>query len=475
MRNRALLLGTLLGGMAIATPAKAQSIPWVDNPFLGQGIGIRAGDFVFHPSVGTEFGYDSNYWQSGGTVKQGDVVLSAEDPIPTLRWQLIPSLTLETINSGDRTARGGRDARKVTFSSNLNLVLNQVIPLKSENETGELPDKTTVSGGGGLALAFFPKGRFGFNLGGQYQRVAQPNNTPTSVLSLNRQSARADTGIVWRPGGKQFSWGAGYEFRMEFFEETGFGNLNYLQHFGTTSGSWAFLPRTALSFDGRVGVTRYSESESNLTNSTDVRVRIGINGRLTPKISALAIIGWTAGFFDDNPNATVQQANYSAPIGEVRLSYRLRKSSIGKRALPAGPSALTVGYQHGEAPSSLGNYYFNDRVYTSMGYYLGYLVLNAAVGVNFVHYQKSYFAANETGGAVVVRNNPFTAPLLDAGLFAEYRVIDQLGIGGTFQFSSNLSPLKVREGLIPTTPDLSSFDNIRFQRYQVMLSVRWFM
>ncbi len=480
MKNRALLLGALLGGMVIAAPAKAQSIPWVDNPFLGEGIGIRAGDFVFHPSVGTEFGYDSNYWQSGGTVTQGAEVLSTEDPIPSLRWQLIPSLTLQTIDSGDRTARGGRDGRKVAFASNLNLVLNQVIPLKDESETGELPDKTTVSGGGGLALSLFPKGKFGFNLGGQYQRIAQPNNTPTSVLSLNRQSARAQTGVVWRPGGKQFSWGVGYEFRMEFFEENGFGNLNYVQHYGTTSGAWAFLPRTALSFDGRVGVTRYTGTQSNLTDSTDVRVRIGLNGRLTPKLSAVAIIGWTAGFFETNPAAVVQQTNYSAPIGELQLSYRLRKGGVGKRALPVGPSAITVGYQHGEAPSSIGNYYFNDRVYASTGYYLGYLVLNAAVGLNLVHYQKSWFAANETGGAVVVRNEAFTAPLLDAGLFAEYRVLDQLGIGGTFQFSSNLSPLKKGEGLLPTAYDpntgaVSAYDNIRFQRYQVMLSVRWFM
>ena len=483
MNNRALLLGALLGALAFAAPAKAQSIPWVDNPFLGAGIGIRSGDFVFHPSVGTEIGYDTNYWQSGGTVTEtsssGVRVLSDEDPIPSIRWQLIPSLTLETISSGSRANRGGRDARKVAFSANLNLVLNQVIPLKDESETGELPDTTTVSGGGGLALALFPKGRFGFNLGGQYQRVAQPNNTPTSVLSLNRQSARANAAFVWRPGGKQFSMGLGYDFGMEFFEETGFGNLNFVQHFGTVSGSWAFLPRTALSFDGRVGVTRYTEQNSNLNDATNVRARIGLNGRLTPKLSALAVIGWTAGFFNDNPFTPVQPENFSSPVGEIQLSYQLRQGGVGSRAMPVGPSAITLGYSHGEAPSSLGNYYFNDRVYASTGYYLGYLVLNASVGLNLVHYQESYFPLSQQPGPTpVVRNTAFTAPLLDAGLFAEYRVIDQLGVGGTFQFSSNLSPTKKGEGLIPTNiapPDETQYDNIRFQRYQVMLSVRWFM
>jgi len=411
----------------------------------------------------------------GGPVSR---ILSDEKPIPSLRWQLIPSLTLETINKGKRAQRGGRDPRKLALSANMNMVLNQVIPLKSESETGELPDTTTVSGGGGLGLALFPKGMFGFNLGGQYQRVAQPNNTPTSVLSLNRQSARANAGVVWRPGGKQFSWGFGYEFTAEIFEENAFGNLNYLQHFGTTSGSWAFLPKTALSFDARAGVTRYTQS-SNLSDATNVRARVGLNGRLTPKISALAVIGWTAGFFNENPLAPAQPENYSAPVGEVQISYLLRKGGVSARALPAGPSSVTVGYSHGNSPSSLGNYFFNDRVYASAGYYLGFLVVNASVGLNLVHYNESYFPLDQTGGELIPRNLAFTAPLLDAGLFGEYRVLDQLGVGLTFQFSSNLSATKKGEGLLPINysefPDEIQYDNTRFQRYQVMLSVRWFM
>ena len=73
--------------LAFSSIAAAQQ-PWLADRRYGEGIGIRSGNFEFHPSISTEFGYDSNYFQRAET----------EEPVlDAWRLRVTPSLTLSTL------------------------------------------------------------------------------------------------------------------------------------------------------------------------------------------------------------------------------------------------------------------------------------------------------------------------------------------------------------------------------------------
>src|SRR5438128_2643245 len=92
MKARLSLIAAIVAALF---PLKASAQAWVSNPDFSEGVGIRAGNFELHPSLGAEFGYDSNYFRS--SKDEGPV-------IDVFKLRVTPSITLSTLGQRRRNA-----------------------------------------------------------------------------------------------------------------------------------------------------------------------------------------------------------------------------------------------------------------------------------------------------------------------------------------------------------------------------------
>src|SRR5690349_13258347 len=85
----------LIAALAVAiAPVKAKAQAWVGNSDFSEGVGIRTGNLELHPSVGAEFGYDSNFLRAS----------AQEGRVDVLKLRVTPSLTLSTLGKARRNA-----------------------------------------------------------------------------------------------------------------------------------------------------------------------------------------------------------------------------------------------------------------------------------------------------------------------------------------------------------------------------------
>ena len=94
----------LIAALAVTLlPGRVFAQAWVSNRDFSEGIGVRAGNFELHPSLGGEFGYDSNFFRAA----------ESEGVIDVLKLRITPSLTLSTL--GDQR-RNATTPRSVAFA-----------------------------------------------------------------------------------------------------------------------------------------------------------------------------------------------------------------------------------------------------------------------------------------------------------------------------------------------------------------------
>src|SRR6516164_5184895 len=108
--NLRLILGASLSTVLVAGTASAAQ-PWLSDRRYGEGLGLRAGNFEFHPSVAAEIGYDSNYFQRADTTDPNVIDSKAQTngagAVDAWRFRVTPSLTLKTVSEGRRTDPNG--------------------------------------------------------------------------------------------------------------------------------------------------------------------------------------------------------------------------------------------------------------------------------------------------------------------------------------------------------------------------------
>jgi len=62
MKPRFLIAALAFAWVGRSINANAQA--FLADPRLTDGLGVKAGDFEFHPGIAGEVGYDSNYYQA---------------------------------------------------------------------------------------------------------------------------------------------------------------------------------------------------------------------------------------------------------------------------------------------------------------------------------------------------------------------------------------------------------------------------
>ena len=456
----ALIFGLLCA--IVPGTALAQSRPWIADRAIGEGMGIRTGDFELHPGVAGELGYDSNYFQRSGATPITKYVY--DSPVAAAyRLRVTPSLTLATIGQ-QRKAQDAQATAKpqFTFRASLFASYNELFGAGSSEDFSK---QRHIDGGANFGLEVLPQSTISFDGNGNYERIASPSNDAAITNSWNRDIVGLGAGVNWRPGGGMFDWHLGYGLRYTSFEAESFRFQNNFNQQVGSNGRFKFLPRTALIFDGSANFLRYT-SAGALRNSGDIlQARVGINGLITNRFSLLAMFGWAATYFE--PTAQPVPANYDSVVGQAELDwYLLPQPKLQPGDAAVGLSVIGVGYTRDISPSYLADFYRRDRGYIKSSYFVG--------GRFLVDLQGGYSRISHPPFSL--RGTPFSGQAenrVDVQLFTEYRTSDSLGINATLRYDASLSHVDLR---FPSSAATAGYtDDLAFSRFQAWLGVRWFM
>ncbi|MEP7050377.1 MAG: hypothetical protein ABJB12_08500 [Pseudomonadota bacterium] len=443
----------LLG--AVTLEAHAQQ-PWLADRRYGEGIGVRVGNLELHPGISAELGYDSNYFLRA----------PSEDPLSAFRIRVTPAISLSTLGPQRRENGAPAPPSDVAFRAGAYVSYNELIATDSKHQS-EMADQRHVDMGGDLMLTMFNTGRAGVDVYGNGVRTVQPSNDTNTEQAFNRDTVRGGGGITWRPGGGLFDWRLGGEVTYNYFEKSNFKFLNNYQPSANMRGRWRFLPRTAVLYDGTYTWIRYSNPSTQVDGSI-LTSRIGLNGLITSRLSALALVGW-AGTFYDTPTTGQKPQQFDSLTAQAELKYFLGGEGTGAfnpGSVPVGLSYVAAGFTRDVQNSYLGSFYERDRGYLGVSYFLGGVyVITLTGGVANLRFPSYTVPSSTPGatGAAATNQDPFSEQRVDATLFTEYRLSNTFGVNGTVGYEQNITDVTIAN------------DALKYSRWQVFLGARYFL
>lgn len=438
--GRLLFFATVLATSSVTSVALAQQQPWLGDRRYTEGPGIQVGNFELHPGGAVEFGYDSNYFYRGDD----------EDPVGTLRLRVTPTFSISTL--GAQRREPGTPPPWVQFRAGLYATYDEFFPV-SGSQAGKdtMADQRNVGGNLNFNVDFAP-GRVVFgSIHGGVTRNIEPSNTGVQAESFNRDIPEGGAEIGIAPGGGLFDWRLGYNFTGTFFENDRFSTLNNFNHEITTRGRWRFLPRSALTFDGRFGIVNYPNA-ADKTDSHPMRARLGFNGLITNSFALLVMGGWGASFYTPTP-----QQDFDSFIGQAEVKWLITPSpSTDPQSATLSLSSLAAGFYRDFADSYIGTYEEIDRGYVKFSYmFAGRFLLVFDGGVAAVIHPPI-----EALGL----NDSFTEIRIDPSLFGEYRFFSFFGVNATVRYDTNITDQTVTTG--------GSTEQFQWQRFQAYLGAR---
>ncbi|HLK40910.1 MAG TPA: hypothetical protein VKU41_29355 [Polyangiaceae bacterium] len=441
-----------------------------------EGIGVRAGDFELHPGIAGEVGYDSNWFMR--TNNTGPLIANgapAAPIVPAFTYRITPSLYLGTLGPQRREGDTTPQLPTVAFRLGLNGSYRGLIGLSSDASAPQNdPSRSNnVSVAADTRLDILPERPVGGSLSANYGRIIQPNTTTADPnLSFIRDELGAGAELAFQPGSGTLDYRLGYHFSDVLFEQSEGTPYDNTTHEGFIRGRWKFRPRTALMYDGSIRAISYANSQPasvvGLANSTPVRARIGLNGLITDRFAAMALVGWGASFYD---TTIPQQPQYDSVIGNAELKWFLSASPGIASATDIGLalSSISIGYTRDFQNSYIGNFYGLDRGYLKFFYFFaGRALVTLEGGVAAIEYPNMFWGPGVTPA---LRHSAFTDTRADATLFGEYRFSSTVGVNATVRYTANFSSNQVPEGQGPTPFVI----DMSWNRVEAFLGVRWFM
>jgi hypothetical protein len=461
---------------------------WLKDRRYTEGIGIRTGDLELHPGIAGEVGYDSNWLLRSDRSQCTQPATGATVPcdngppiIPALAFRITPSFSVATLGPARREGDVTPVQPSVAFRANVSATWRAFVGLSSDS-TGNLDitqqNEPYPSGEADARLTILPGAPFGGAVFGSIARAQLPNVTSANPdIAFDHDDVGAGGELAVQPNSGTLDAHLGYQYYTTLFESSQALGFNNATHEASLRMRWKFRPRTALINDATLRWISYDDSarasQQGLVNSTPVRTRIGMNGLITDRLSALFLVGWAASLYDTTPNAA--QMQYDSLIGQGELTWFLAPGP----GLGAGPalglalSAITLGYNRDFQNSYLGNYYGSDRGYLKFNYFFaGRALVTLEGGVGAVEYPDMYWLPPATA-APTLRHKAFTDFRADATLFGEYRFSDTFGLNATIRYTTNISNVHDMPDQLPVA-GMGVFD-MSWSRIEAFLGVRWFM
>lgn len=420
-----------IAALILTLPSVASAQEWLSDRRNSEGAGVRLGSsLVLHPGIGVEGGYDSNVFYNspddpGGTTGAG-------------RLRVTPHLDLST-RPPQRMENGSGQPSVANTTFRLGLAATYQEYLSSEEVVSS---QRNVEIDANLRGEFNRRQAVSFSLADTFARTTEPTNE-AAFATFNRMYNRADAAVKIAPGGRTLEFGLGYGFFINFFEDEEWrAPGNFLGHDIYATTRWKFFPKTALVFDAHVTPTSYYDSDATHASSVPVRVRGGINGLLTQRLTLLAMVGYGAGFYTAGDD-------FDSIIGTLELGYLI------------GPvSRLKLGYERDFSDSIFANFYVQDRGYVEFNQMIaGKFLLVIRGGVARLGYSTVTDPGASDTDRVDIRAT--------AGLFGEYRAKDWLGINLSAEYMGNFSDWSF------TDAD-GDVDRAEFSKFLVFAGVRVF-
>ncbi|MFI5298012.1 MAG: hypothetical protein ACHREM_07935 [Polyangiales bacterium] len=431
--------------LTASTSANAQS--WLQAGAATQGTGIKTGDVEFHPGVGVELGYDSNYFQRSGIA--GD---PAGPVVDTVRLRVSPSLNVSTL-----AAKG---PQSVKFVGGVAIAYSEFL-----SNTGPSSDQTTLGRNrevgvtGNAALSILPGHPFSVNIADFFARTTQPSYSNDVTQGLDRDDNRISLEGIYTKAGGLLDWRVGAAVGFTLFENVSAAPLSNYRYEGYTRGKWRFLPRTALVYEYTVTAITYDSAAGSTVsrpNGYPMKVRVGLNGLLTDRLTVNALVGWGATFYQGG-------GDFDSFIGQLEGRYFLGEG-------PNSGNSVALGVSRDFTTSFIGNYATSNRVYGSATTLIAQrFFLSASAGISYTQYPDVYDVLNPT----VKVNNAFTAVNADVSIFGEYRVRDWLAFNATFLYAGQLKDETVTYN-VSTTGTATPF-NFKYNRFQALVGVRVYL
>jgi hypothetical protein len=405
----------LIAALATALlPLKASAQAWVSNPDFSEGVGIRAGNFELHPSIGAEFGYDSNYFRAS----------EAEGTVDVLRLRVTPSITMGNLGSARRNAPTPPD---VTFAASAYAAYNEIFPLDSEN--ADAAEQRNFALGADAKVNVFPARKVGFDLLAAYIRAIDTDGRGDDLTSegFTRDTLRGGAGVTWRPGGGLFEWRNGYTITYHWFENDTYDALANAQHELNSKGRWRFLPRSSLLFDTSYTFVRYTDDTTTQTDGDAVRAKVGFHGLVTYHLSLLGLVGWGASFYEPRAQGIAPRQFDSLMASAEARWFIQPRPDLEKATIASGLTSIALGYTRSFSNSYYGSFYQRDRGYLQFSMFLvGAISGGLEFGVSRIAFPE-----------VVTTNfqkDSFSQLRLDGRMFGEYRITNKFAVNATLQY-----------------------------------------
>jgi hypothetical protein len=432
----------LIAALAAALlPARASAQAWVSNPDFSEGVGIRAGNFELHPSVGAEFGYDSNFFRAS----------EDEGTVDVLRLRVTPSITMSSLGAARRNAATPPD---VTFAASAYASYNEIFPVDSEN--ADATEQRNFGLGADAKVHVFPRRKIGFDLLAAYIRAIDTDGRGEDLTSegFTRDTVRGGAGITWRPGGGLFEWRNGYAITYHFFENDTYDSLANVQHELNSRGRWRFLPRSALLFDTSYTFVRYTEDTTQQTDGDAVRARVGFHGLVTYHLALLGMLGWGATFYEPRAQG-IAPRQFDSLVANAEARWFIQpRPDLEAATITSGLSSIALGYTRSFSNSYYGSFYQRDRGYLQFSMFLlGAIAGGLEFGVSRVAYPE-----------VVTMNfqkDSFSQLRIDGRMFGEYRFTDTLAANATLQYDQ-------------VNSEEVNGEDLDYKRWQAYVGVRLF-
>lgn len=433
-------LGVTTASM-VGFTGRAAAQAWLGDRERTQGRGLRVGNLEVHPGVGAEVGYDSNLFYSD-TGATGAAML-----------RITPHLSLSTLSEERTSEDAGDDAEgselppAINFKGTLSGSIYHYFTDRSrDNVSGELNLRLTIN----------PERPFSVTIHEEFGRQIRPfTENPTSgALNFARDRNNAGIALSFGTRGSVFRTRLAYSFAADFFESDVFSFANNFTHSMEIGSTWKFLPQTAFMSDARVDYQTYPDASmddvSALSDSWRVRARVGMNGALTMNVSALALIGYSAGFYDASDE-------FDSVVGTLELRWK-----------PAETFTLSLGYDREYFASQVGNFNRRDRVYSAARLQVaGAFQLGLDASLGFYDFGTPTTPTGELLGNMAEREDL----RLTTSLFAEYRATDWLGFNGTLTYVGDFTDFEysVNTSMGPV------LDPAEYQKFEAWFGVRVFL
>jgi hypothetical protein len=434
------LLTAALFVAASTFTSRASAQEWLKDRMYQEGQGFRTGDLEWHPGIGVEGGYDSNYFLRSNTPNVANGCNGA-CPQGSPEMRVTPSLSIATLGAQRREGEAKHEPPSVDFRLNASGTYQEFF--------GQLqPEQRNFGANASARLNILPERPFGGAVFASYSRLIQPNNISGNPdLSFNRDAVGAGAELSTQPGGGTLDWHLGYQFSDTLFEETAAQPYANFVNQIYTKGRWKFRPRTALLYDGNFSFIHYENTAgaqatggviSPLYSSDPVRSRIGINGLVTPRFAFLGMVGYGGTFFTPPTKDGTPPAQYDSVIGQAELKFFLTAQPGDANPMSLTLSSIALGYNRDFMTSYLSDFYGMDRGYLKFSYFFaGRALVSLEGGAAAIEYPTFALIGKAN------QEPSFTDARIDAILYGEYRFTSYFAVNLTGKFTTELSSTDV--------------------------------